>query len=279
VPTRLSRWTMSYFAFALAGLLAAELALAAGLFDPLVPESPTSLVVVHLTVLGSLLPLVFGALNQFAPVLSARPLASEALSLATLVLLGPGVAGLVAGFALLAAGAGAGPWLPGGGLLVVTAVALEAGNVLATLLARRPLPFPARFVAAALVFAVLTVLLGLTMALVLAGVPLLPPGLAARALALLPLHLAAGLFGFFGLTAVGVGYKLLPMFSLAPEERGVLGEVVFFAEVGGVAVGFGWPFSGSSSTSSTWRGSSATAGGATSSSTCVSPPWRSPPSA
>jgi hypothetical protein len=46
--------------------------------------------------------------------------------------------------------------------------------------------------------------------------------------------LLAGLLGWFGLTAIGVSYRLLSMFTLAPEDRGALGTAVFILTVGGL---------------------------------------------
>src|SRR5579875_929324 len=99
---------------------------------------------------------------------------------------------------------------------------------------RRPLPLSARFIIAGLALLFLTVSLGLAFALALtvpaaaqALGPMLANGVADHAL--------AGLGGWFTLTAIGVSYELLPMFMLAPHERGAWGNAVFGTAILGFA--------------------------------------------
>jgi hypothetical protein len=66
-------------------------------------------------------------------------------------------------------------------------------------------------------------------------VPALTPYLAPLLTVGVGYHALAGLGGWFTLTAMGVSYKLLPMFMLAPEERGRTGEAVYQLS----AAGFG----------------------------------------
>ena len=95
----LSRWTMSYFAAALIAFLAAELLMTLGYGYPSAPvESASTLVLVHLVVLGWLSLLMCGALFPFVPVLVARTLYSESMPLPTLVCLIVGLAALLLGF-------------------------------------------------------------------------------------------------------------------------------------------------------------------------------------
>ena len=212
----LSRWTMSYFAVALLSLLAGELALTLGYGYPLpVLNSPATLAVVHVLTLGWLSLLLAGALQQFVPVLVARPLAHPRLSLPILLLLIIGTAGLITGFHALSTGAG-GAWF------ALAACALSAGfllllwNLLHTLWRARPWALPARFVLAGLTGLTLAVLLGLSFLGVLAGATGAPWTVALLGYGV-PLHVIAALGGWLTLTAIGVSYRLLAMFMLAPE--------------------------------------------------------------
>lgn len=124
--------------------------------------------------------------------------------------------------------------LPFGGLLVLTGVAIAAVSLSQTLWQARPLPLSARFVAAGLVFLIAALGMGIVL-----GCALSSPELIAWAGAFtdgLRLHLLAGLLGWFTLTALGVSYRLLSMFTLAPEERGPIGTAVFVLSAGGLAV-------------------------------------------
>ena len=84
----LSRWTMLYFATALLSLLAAEAMMSAGLgFPAEALRAPATLVVVHLVAIGWLSLTMCGALGQFIPVLTERPLHSNRLPLPALAVL------------------------------------------------------------------------------------------------------------------------------------------------------------------------------------------------
>jgi len=222
----LSRWTMSYFALAILCLLGAQGLIALGFGYPGADiAAPQTLLVVHLVAVGWLSLLMCGALLQFVPVLIARPLHSDGLSLPTLVCLAAGLVLLLCGFLHLAGWPG-GDWvlagvslLPWGGGLLALGFALMFYNLGRTLWAARPLGLPARFVTAGLASLAATVALGVIFTLVLSGASGSP--LPARMTALgLPLHVVAGLGGWLTLTAMGVSYRLLAMFMLAPELDG-----------------------------------------------------------
>lgn len=233
LSARLSRYTPAVFACALINLLLAEGAVLAGLTWPgRALLAPTTLAVVHLVTVGWLTLLMFGALFQFVPVIANRALPSQRLVLAMLIAWELGVASLVVGFAGLDHGWGV--LLPMGGGLVIVATLAGIADVLPPLVAARK-SLPARCVLVGCGFLVLTLLLGLCFALALRfpavarhAAPLLGRGL--------PAHLLAGLGGWFTLTAIGVSYKLLPMFMLAPEERGALGDAVLAVTAGGFAL-------------------------------------------
>lgn len=218
VGATLSRWSMSYFAVALACLVAGEALMTAGFgFPAAALASPDSLVVVHLLAIGWLSLLMLGALFQFVPVLIAKPIHSNSLPLPTLALLVSGLAALLLGFLRL------GDWVQGphsylsaAAILLGCGFALALWNLGLTLSSARPLVLSARFVAFGLACAGATVILGISFALVLDGTvnDLSLSNLTAFAL---PLHVIAGLGGWLTFTAIGVSYRLLAMFMLAPE--------------------------------------------------------------
>ncbi len=218
VGVSLSRWTMSYFVAALVSLLAAQALMAAGYGFPNAPmAAPQTLVVVHIVVIGWLSLLMCGALFQFAPVLVAKPLYSNALPLPTLVFLITGLIALVLGFLQLdgtvAAGVSA---LPPGAILLGIGFALALWNLARTLLSARPLPLPARFIGGGLLGLAATAGLGIIFALVLGAATTALP-LAKLTAAGVPLHAALGLGGWLTFSATGVSYRLLAMFMLAPD--------------------------------------------------------------
>lgn len=229
----LSRWTMLYFACALVALLTAQVLMAAGVGYPASEiKSPATLVLVHLVALGWLSLLLCGALFQFVPVLVARPLHSDGLPLPTLIALLGGLGLLLCGFLQLDGTVPLHlPLLPAGGLLLGAGFVLALYNLGRTLWAARPLPLPARLVAAGLASLAATFALGIVFTLVLGSVSDWPLLLALTA-AGLPLHVIAGLGGWLTFTAMGVSYRLLAMFMLAPEERRPTSLAAFWGGVG-----------------------------------------------
>lgn len=228
VGATLSRWTMSYFALALVSLLAAQCLLAAGYGFPGAPiEAPETLVVVHIVAIGWLSLLMCGALFQFVPVLAAKPIYSNFLPLPTLVCLATGLIALLFGFLQLAGTLAFDvSLLPVGATVLGLGFALALWNLGATLWAARPLGLPARFVVVGLCSVAAAAALGIIFAFVLGGVTT-QTHFAELVAAGLPLHVIAGLGGWLTFTAMGVSYRLLAMFMLAPEldgtsTRGVL---------------------------------------------------------
>lgn len=216
----LSRWTMTYFASALAALLAAECLMAAGFGYPAAAAgAPETLALVHIIAIGWLSLLMCGALFQFVPVLVAHPLYDPLLPLPTLGCLVAGLMALLLGFLKLGGEIDFDfSYFPVAAALLSLGFALVLWNLGRTLWAARPLPLPARFVVVGLFSAAATVLLGATFALVLGGT--------SNALLLdiaslgLPIHIVAGLGGWLTCTAIGVSYRLLAMFMLAPDLDG-----------------------------------------------------------
>jgi hypothetical protein len=232
----LSRWTMSYFAAALFALVAAEMLMVAGYgFPNEALRAPETLVVVHLVAIGWLSLLMCGALFQFVPVLIARPLYSNALPLPTLICLLVGLVMLVLGFLQLAGQVD--PALPflalAAGLLGV-GFGLVLWNLGRTLWQVRP-PLPACLVVIGLVSLAATAGYGIIFALVLGGFITHEPCISIAASGM-PLHAIAGLGGWLTFTAMGVSYRLLAMFMLAPELNGWRTRAVLYIGTGALTV-------------------------------------------
>ena len=227
ISNRLSRWTPAFFACALLNFLAAQALILYGFTWPVQSVSaPGTLIVVHLLTIGWLLLLMLGALFQFVPVITSKPLFSQSLALVALIAIQAGLIGMICGFSVLGLGLPLLAYcLPAGGALVIAGILIACYDIGVPLLRARPMPLPARMVLTGLGFLLVTIGLGLTFALALT-VPALAPALAPLLAGGVGYHAFAGLGGWFTLTAMGVSYKLLPMFMLAPEERGRTGEAV-----------------------------------------------------
>ncbi len=215
IGASISKWTMSYFAVALAWLLVALALMVAGIGYPAADlGAADTLVLVHAVCIGWLSIAMCGALFQFVPVLVAKPLVFENWALPALGLLTTGLILLLAGFLGLGGRLTSRPWLlPSGALLLAGGfglVVLDLG--LSALL--RP-SGAARFVLVGLASLCATVAFGGIFAFALAGWAgptaemILAKGV--------PLHAIAGIGGWLALTAMGVSYRLLSMFMLAPD--------------------------------------------------------------
>jgi hypothetical protein len=224
---------MSYFVAALAALILAECLMAAGYGYPAVAVgAPETLVVVHVAAIGWLSLLMCGALFQFVPVLVARPLHSNSLPLPTLGCLVTGLGALLAGFLQMAGQVAPDvPFFPVAAGLLGTGFALALWNLGRTLLAARPLPLPARFVAVGLFSVGFTVAFGIVFALVLGGVTTSPHLADVTAMGV-PIHAVAGLGGWLTFTAMGVSYRLLAMFMLGPDLNGISTRGVLYLGIG-----------------------------------------------
>ena len=224
----ISRWTLSYFGCALAALIAALLLAVSGFGFPSDGlMAPRTLIVVHLMAVGWLTLLMLGALFQFLPVLVGRELAHARLTPLALVLVVTGLVLLLAGFAGLDGWRGfSSEMLPLGGALLLSGFGVAAFVLFATLLRAESLPLPAAFAAVALMSVLVTALIGETLAGALAGfvggdfsVALVTHGVS--------LHAGFGLGGWLTLAAMGVSYRLVSMFLIAPERKGPWPKLVF----------------------------------------------------
>ncbi len=232
----LSRWTMAYFTVALAALLVTEVLMTVGYGYPQLPIGAlATLVLVHLVVLGWLSLLLCGALFQFVPVLVAKPLYSMGLSLPVLVCLASGIVVLLLGFLSLGGTIKViFPFFPLASGLLVAGFGLLLWDLGLTPWRARPLALPARFIVVWICCLAAVVSFGVLFTLVLGGVTSGPALVQMLAYAL-PLHVVAGLGGWLTLTAMGVSYRLLAMFMLAPEQDRVSSHGAFW--LGATALG------------------------------------------
>jgi hypothetical protein len=228
---------MSFFAAALAALIVAEGLMAVGYGYPAdAIAAPETLVLVHVVAIGWLSLLMCGALFQFVPVLIARPLHSDSLPLPTLGCLIAGLAALLLGFLQLAGQVTLEvPFFPVTAGLLGTGFGLALWNLCRTLWGARPLPLPARFVAVGLFSVGATVIFGIVFALVLGGVTAYPHFVDVTTMGL-PIHVIAGLGGWLTFTAMGVSYRLLAMFMLAPELDRITTRSVFYIGASALAL-------------------------------------------
>ena len=234
---------MSYFTAAIVSLLLAELLWSSGLAKPLEDIGTAWVLVgVHLTTLGFLTLLMMGALHQFVPVLTETELASQTWSGVTLFCMTTGLLGMILGFLALPGIVPGGilpptPWLlPVGGSLVVIGIVIALVNLGVTLKRAWPWQLSAWLVATGLIYLGITVTVGLLLALSLTVPHLFSPRqlmvIGGRGLAS---HVIGGIGGWLTLTAMGVTYKLLAMFTLSDEHRGVWGWVAYMATALGIA--------------------------------------------
>lgn len=209
--------------------------MAAGYGFPAVPvEAPESLILVHAVTVGWLSLLMSGALLQFVPVLVSRPLQAGRLVLPALLCILSGLSLLIAGFLRLAGTIEIDlPLLPIAAILLPSGLLLIAVVVARTLWSVRPsrLPLQARFVAVGLACLMATFVLGALFAFALVGV--LPFDVRAAGL---PVHALMGFGGWLTFSAIGVSYRLLPMFMLAPEKQRVTGQAAWWCGVAALSL-------------------------------------------
>lgn len=203
----------SHVAFAAALLLRAG-AIEGHFFQPVL------LGLVHLAVLGWLLPIALGALHQLVPVVFEVPVRSERLAWVALGVYALGTLTFVGHIWTFATGPGL---IIGAGLLLV-AILLYAANLLLTLARAATVTITGFHVIAAILFLVLTAGLGFTLAWNLHA-----PFLYVDHLLWLRAHAHAGVLGFFGLLVMGVAYRLFEMFLLSHGARMTAGWIALGA--------------------------------------------------
>ncbi len=181
---------------------------------------PTLLGLVHLCVLGWLVPVAVGALHQLVPVVFEVPVRSERAAWVAFALYVPGATGFVASIWSFATGWG----MLASAALLVTAVWLYALNLLATLAGAARVSLTGAYVIAALCWLLVAASLGFALAW-----NLYAPYLYVDHLQWLRAHAHAAGLGFFVLLVMGVAYRLLEMFLLSWVERTRPGQVALAA--------------------------------------------------
>ncbi|EJJ26304.1 hypothetical protein [Rhizobium sp. CF142] len=220
VGTTLSRWTMSYFGAALSYLLLAECLLAAGVWTPsLGITEPGALAIVHAVTLGWLLLLMIGSLLQFAPVLTGNDRPASRFDLIAFAGMVAGPALLMLGFHLISLGSSA------AGLVMIAASVTLSLSIAAVSMSLSALLWRGRHVhAASLIVLVgigcllVTTALGALFALTISGL-VEAPAVVAYGMEAVAFHASFGLGGWMTFAAIGVSYKLLPMFLLSNDMR------------------------------------------------------------
>ena len=234
----IARWTMSYFAAAIAWLLGAEGLMLGGFGFPATDlASPDTLVLVHMVSIGWLSMAMCGALFQFVPVLVGKPLFADRWALPAFGFLTIGLVALLAGFLALGGRLPSWLWLlPLGAVFLIIGFLLVGVDLGLTVWRAPRWDAAARLVLVGLVSMGATVAFGGTFAFALAGWARSAPA----ALAILndgvPLHAIAGLGGWLTLTAMGVSYRLLSMFMLSPDVDDRKSRMTLFAGAGTIAI-------------------------------------------
>lgn len=227
----ISRWTMAYFAAALAFLVTALALMALGFGLPTTAvDAPDTLAIVHLVAIGWLGLLFGGALLQFVPVLAATHLRLPWMAAPALGFLIIGLVFLVTGFLGLRGDLAIDlSIMSAGGLLLGGGFTLLAMPLVATLASQRKIGLPGIMVALGLGALAAAAMTGNLFAGLLSGV-LDIPSLGSRIPELAGFHGALGALGWMTITAIGVSYKLFAMFMLAPERpEGAIAVIVFAA--------------------------------------------------
>lgn len=173
--------------------------------------NPHLLSIVHMAALGWGTMIVFGAAHQLLPVIFEKNLFSPATATFCFYTLTAGTALLVFSFWDFRTG-----WLMmGGGGLVVLSVLMYAVNVIATASIYKRRAPEGLFVVISVLWLLLTVSIGLLLA-----VNFTYPFFSKNHLEVLALHAHAGLAGWFLQLIAGVSVRLVPMFLVARSSKG-----------------------------------------------------------
>ncbi|MBW9052519.1 hypothetical protein [Rhizobium mesosinicum] len=220
VGPALSRWTMSYFGAALSYLLLAECLLAAGVWTPsLDVAEPGALAIVHAVTLGWLLLLMIGSLLQFAPVLTGSDRSASRFDPIVFACMVAGPALLMLGFHLISRGSvAAGPVMIAASATISLSIAAVSLSLSALLWRGRCLHAASLIVLVGIGCLLVTTAFGALFALTISG-EVEAPEVVAYGMDAVAFHASFGLGGWMTFAAIGVSYKLLPMFLLSNDMR------------------------------------------------------------
>ncbi len=168
------------------------------------------LTLTHISILGFLTMLIFGALYQLIPVVMEVKLYSEKLAKTTFYLFGTGVIILVINFWEATFDASQNwLWFEISGTIILIAVILFVFNTLKSAAKSTVKTRGNIFIKTAIVYLLITILLAITMIINFAR-PFLPVSV----IDLLKMHMHLGLAGWFLFLVIGVSSKLMPMFLI-----------------------------------------------------------------
>jgi len=168
--------------------------------------NPKLLAVTHLTVLGWVTMIIFGALYQLIPVIMEVKLYSEKLAKISFILLALGAICLSYSFWNFDIGTE----MFFSAVFIIIAVVLFVINVTATSIKSTKASIERTFIVTAVAWLLFTVFAGLTLVINLAH-PFLKP----TQVTLIKLHAHAGIIGWFFQLIIGVSSRLLPMFMVS----------------------------------------------------------------
>ncbi|REA63086.1 hypothetical protein DSL64_05565 [Dyadobacter luteus] len=172
--------------------------------------SPHLLAIVHTAVLGWGTMVIFGAAYELLPVLCENRLYSDRLAMASYVFLLIGIVQLVPAFWLFRAGS---LMIAGGGCVFI-AVFFYVINVMLTAGNCQDHSLHQKFLVSSALWLLLTVTLGLCLA-----INLRYPFMSRNHLDIMKLHAHAGIAGWFLQLITGVSVKLVPMFLVAKATK------------------------------------------------------------
>lgn len=190
----------------------------------LAPEFPHVLALVHVATLGWLTMLVLGASLQLTPVMTVGSLRAARFVRWQFPVYVTGVVLLVSGFWWFRA-----PLIILGGTLVVCAVIHHAVILERTILMAKTRTLSMRFMAAAFLYLLMVVSLGLVMAL---NIQFDFLGVAWQRVLLT--HVTLGIAGWLTNMLMGVSYTLVRMFALVHDHDDRLGRASFALAQGGI---------------------------------------------